>query len=291
VDTAVLLMAYGDVRGGRPASPEAVAELAARYARVGGRTPLLPITRQLAERVQERLEAAAPGRYRTYVGMRHWHPYIRAAVRDLVADGARRLVGLVLAPHYARMSVGAYRQALDAALAETNADLSVTFVERWHDDPGWQQLIADRVRAALAGFPAEAAGRVRLVFSAHSLPERILTWGDPYPAELRSSAAAVAARVGSDDWELCYQSAGHTGEPWLGPDIVDVIARLAREGRRFVLSIPFGFVCDHLEVLYDIDVEAQEAARRHGVMLRRIAMPNADPAFAAVLADIVRRAG
>jgi ferrochelatase len=299
---AVLLMAYGspgnldevepyfaDVRGGRPAPPEAVAELRERYAAIGGRTPLLAITRELAARVQQDLGPA----YRVHVGMRHWHPYIREAVADILAEGPARLVGIALAPHYSRMSVGAYREALEGALAAAPQPAPpVAFVERWHDQPGFRRLVADRVREALAAFPP-GPGDIRVVFSAHSLPERILAWHDPYPDELRESAAAIAELAGlpADGWELAFQSAGGTREPWLGPDLVDVIARLAAEGRRRVLSVPFGFVCEHLEVLYDIDIEAQAASRARGVTLRRIAMPNADPALARVLADLVRAAG
>ncbi len=295
---AVLFMAYGspnnldevepyfaDVRGGRPTTPEAVEELRARYAAIGGRTPLLDITRELAARTQAEL---GPD-YRVHVGMRHWHPYIREAVADILGERPARITALALAPHYARMSVGAYRDALEQALAAHPGPLPpVDVIERWHDQPGFRQLIADRIGTALAGF--SAAAPVRVVFSAHSLPQRILTWQDPYPDELRESAAAIAELAGlpPEGWELAFQSAGGTREPWLGPDLVDVIARLAEQGYRQVLSVPFGFVCEHLEVLYDIDIEAQAAARRRGLTLRRTAMPDADPAFARVLADLVR---
>jgi ferrochelatase len=298
---AVLLMAYGspgtldevepyfaDVRGGRPASPEAVAELRGRYAAIGGSTPLLPITRDLAAKVQADLGAG----YRVHVGMRHWHPYIREAVADIRAEGAGRIVALALAPHYSRLSVGAYAEALSQALAAGQQPAPpVHLIERWHDHPGFRRLIADRIADALSAFPP-GDGPVHVVFSAHSLPERILSWHDPYPDELRESAGSIARLAGlpAGGWEMGFQSAGGTREPWLGPDLVDVIARLAAEGRRRVLSVPFGFVCEHLEVLYDIDIEAQAAARGHGVTLRRIAMPNADPAFARVLADLVRAA-
>jgi ferrochelatase len=298
VSHAVLLMAYGspnsldevepyfaDVRGGRPTTAEAVAELRARYAAIGGRTPLLAISRELAARTEAEL---GPG-YRVHVGMRHWHPYIRQAVAELLAERPRRITALALAPHYSRMSVGAYRAALEQALAAQPGPLPpVDVIERWHDQPGFRRLIAARIGAALADFPGR--GPVRVVFSAHSLPQRILTWRDPYPEELAESAAAIAelAGIAPDGWELAFQSAGGTREPWLGPDLLEVIARLAEQGWPRVLSVPFGFVCEHLEVLYDIDIEAQAAARAHGVALKRIAMPDADPAFARVLADLVR---
>jgi ferrochelatase len=293
--TAVLLMAYGspdtlddveayytDIRGGRPPSPEALAELRERYARIGGRTPLLAVTRELAAGLQAALGPA----YRVHVGMRHWRPTIAAAVRDIAAEGARRLVGLPLAPHYSRMSVGAYRQALDDALAALPEGRrpGVAFVERWHDRPAFRRLIAGRVTRALRDLPPGT----RVVFTAHSLPQRILAWGDPYPDELRESAAAIAGLAGTADWELAYQSAGRTPEPWLGPSLLDVIDRLAGEGRPAVLVVPFGFTCDHLEVLYDVDVEAQAAARARGLTLRRTPMPNAEPDHVSLLADVVR---
>ncbi len=295
---AVLFMAYGspnsldevepyfaDVRGGRPTTPEAVAELRARYVAIGGRTQLLDIARALAART----EAELGPDHRVHIGMRHWHPYIREAVADILAERPARITALALAPHYSRMSVGAYREALEQALAAHPGPLPpVDVIERWHDSPGFRRLIADRIRAALAGL-AEVAP-VRVVFSAHSLPQRILTWHDPYPDELAESAAAIAELAGlpAGGWELAFQSAGGTREPWLGPDLIDVLARLAGEGWRQILSVPFGFVSEHLEVLYDIDIEAQAAARERGIALRRIAMPDADPAFARVLADLVR---
>ena len=294
--TSVLFMAYGspsnleevepyfsDVRGGRPVSPEAVHELKERYAAIGGHTPLLPVTQELAGLVGQDLGAG----YRVHIGMRHWHPYIREVVPDILAEAPERLVAVVLAPHYSRLSVGAYREALDRALAGHQAP-PLHFVERWHDQPGFRRLIADRIEAARSAFPA--GGPPHVVFSAHSLPERILTWQDSYPQELRESAADIAEMAGipAGGWELAFQSAGGTREPWLGPDLTEVIARLSQEGRDRVLSVPFGFVCEHLEVLYDIDIEAQATAREHGVSLRRIAMPNADPAFAHALADLVR---
>lgn len=288
---AVLLMAYGspngldeveayytDIRGGRTPSPEAVAELRQRYARIGGRTPLLAITRQVAAGLQAELGEG----YRVHVGMRHWHPYIAAAVADIARAGARRLIGLPLAPHYSRISIGGYRAAVEAALEPLPNPPQLIFIERWHDHPAFRELIADRIREALE--PG-----MRVVFTAHSLPERILTWQDPYPEELRASAAAIARLAGTSDWELAYQSAGRTNEPWLGPDILEVIERLAGEGRRGVLVVPFGFTCDHLEVLYDDDVEAAEAASGYGLKFARTPMLNADPAYVALLADLVRQ--
>lgn len=296
----ILLLAYGTpeslddvepyfthIRGGRPPSPEALANLRERYRLVGGRTPLKDLTFATADRLQARLDADAPGQYRLFVGMKHWHPFIAEAVPQIAATGIRDVVALVLAPHYSKMSVGGYRTYLDQANAALDRPLRVTFIERWHDHPGFRRLIADRIVAARAELPPDMRNEALVLFSAHSLPERILAWSDPYPAELRESAAGIASLLGLADWRLCYQSAGMSGEPWLGPDILDYLAELHGEGVRAVVSAPFGFVADHLEVLWDIDHEAQEKAAELGMELRRIRMPNADDEFVAVLADLI----
>src|SRR5437870_9437681 len=219
---AVLLMAYGgpgsldevepylrDVRGGRPTAPELVQEIRQRYARIGGRSPI----RELTEAQAAGVRRALGERFAVYVGMRHWHPYIRDVVEQIVRDGHRRVVGIVLAPHYSAMSVGAYeKQVLEAAAGR----LEPALVRSWGDHPKFLDAVAGRVAQALPRFPAP--GAVHVLFTAHSLPERILANGDPYPDELRASAAAVAKRAGLARWRLGYQSAGATPELWLGPD-------------------------------------------------------------------------
>jgi ferrochelatase len=299
----VFLLAYGTpeslddvepyfthIRGGRKPSPEAVANLRERYRLVGGRTPLKDLTFATADKLQARLDAEAPGRYRVYVGMKHWHPFIAETMPHIAADGVRDVVALVLAPHYSRMSVGGYRRYVDEANATLEQPLQMTFIERWHDHPGFRRLIADRIVAARAELPPDLRDQALILFSAHSLPERILSWNDPYPDELRESAAGIAGLLGLTDWRLCYQSAGMTGEPWLGPDILDYLEELHGEGVRAVVSAPFGFVADHLEVLWDIDREAQDKAAELGMELRRIRMPNADDEFVDVLVSLVRDA-
>jgi ferrochelatase len=299
----VFLLAYGTpeslddvepyfthIRGGRKPSPEAVANLRERYRLVGGRTPLKDLTFATADKLQARLDAEAPGRYRVYVGMKHWHPFIAETMPHIAADGVRDVVALVLAPHYSRMSVGGYRRYVDEANATLEQPLQMTFIERWHDHPGFRRLIADRIVAARAELPPDLRDQALILFSAHSLPERILSWNDPYPDELRESAAGIAGLLGLTDWRLCYQSAGMTGEPWLGPDILDYLEELHGEGVRAVVSAPFGFVADHLEVLWDIDREAQDKAAELGMELRRIRMPNADDEFVDVLVSLVREA-
>lgn len=297
----VLLLAYGTperledvepyythIRGGRPPTPEALENLRERYRRVGGRTPLLDLTRATADALQARLDQQAPGSYRVYIAMKHWHPYIAEVLPRMAADGIRVATAIVLAPHYSRMSIGSYRKYAEAAQAQLAAPIALDFVESWQAQPLFRRLIAGRIAEGLAQFPPEARDRVTVLFSAHSLPERILTWDDPYPRELRESAAGVAELAGLRDWRFAYQSAGMTGEPWLGPDILDALEELAGEGVRNVLSVPFGFVAEHLEVLWDIDNEAQARAAELGMTLRRTRMPNADPEFVEVLAAIVR---
>jgi len=299
--TGILLLAYGTpetlddvepyythIRGGRAPSPEALENLRERYRLVGGRTPLLDLTRDVANRLQAALDAESPGRYRVFVGMKHWHPFIGEVVPAMAHTGIREALAVVLAPHYSRMSVGSYRTYVDEAQAQLAEPIAIRFVESWQAHPLFRKLIAGRIAEGLAQFPAGVRDQVLVLFSAHSLPERILTWDDPYPRELRESAAGIAELVGVKDWRFAFQSAGMTGEPWLGPDILDELDELAAEGVRYVLSVPFGFVAEHLEVLWDIDNEAQARAAELGMTLRRTRMPNADPEFVEVIAAIVK---
>ena len=287
---AVLLMAYGgpgnldevepylrDVRGGRPTAPAFVEEIKQRYARIGGRSPIRELTEAQAAGVRQ----ALGGRFAVYVGMRHWHPYVRDVVARIVADGHRRVVGIVLAPHYSALSVGAYeKQLLDAA----GGRLEAALVRSWADHPKFLDAVAARVAGALQRFPSP--GLVQVLFTAHSLPERILAAGDPYPTELRASAAAVAGRVGLASWHFAYQSAGATPEPWLGPEAGAVMKELAGQGHRAFLIVPIGFVCDHVEVLYDVDVVYRGLARELGVQLERTASLNDDPRLVGAIAEI-----
>ena len=297
----VLLMAYGtprnldevepyyrDIRGGRTPSPEAVAELRERYRRVGGQTPLLAYTRSVAGRLEARLNSqTGDDSWRVFVGMKHWHPYIAEAVEKIGAAGVRELTALPLAPHYSKLSIGGYAERAHEALARLADPPATTLIESWHANPLFIELIAERIGAALGRIAAPAA-EVAVVFTAHSLPAAIVEAGDPYPQELLESAAAAARAAGVQSWRFAYQSAGKTAMPWLGPDILEAMAEIAGEGWREILVVPFGFVCDHLEILYDIDIEAQERARELGVKLARIAMPNDDPRFINVLFDLAR---
>ena len=287
---AVVLMAYGspdrledvpayyaDIRGGRPIAPERLEELVERYRALGieDSNPLNEITEQTRARLERELGTPV------FTGMRHWTPPIADAAEEAVAAGAGLVVGLVLAPHFSAMSIGAYRSKLEEALAG-RAELA--FVERWGAEPGFVELLAERVRAARAGAGAQ------VVFTAHSLPERILAEGDPYRDELLETSRLVAEEAGVEDWSFSFQSASPTGEAWLGPDIVEHLDDLAGRGVENVLLCPVGFVSDHLEIRWDLDTVAAERARELGLELRRIELPNADPAFVRVLAGLVRRA-
>ena len=296
---AVLLMAYGTpdtpeavepyythIRGGRPPSPEAVANLRARYERVGGTTPLLALTRAVQDRLAERF--AADGEPRpVYIGMKHGHPYRAETVKLMSVDGVRRATAIVLAPHYSRISIGGYRKYLEQANAELATPVDVRIIERWGAEPEFIAMMAALVREGLAQFDDSD---VTVVFTAHSLPVRIREWQDPYESELLESSRLAAEAAGVTGWRFAWQSAGATGEPWIGPDILEYLGTLAAEGVRNVLQVPIGFVADHLEVLYDIDVEARDRAAELGVTLRRTQLPNADPRFIDVLAAVIRRA-
>ena len=301
----VLLMAYGTpespddvepyythIRGGRTPSPEAVERLKKRYEIVGGRTPLLTITNAVRDALEGSLnDDSVKIVHRVYVGMKHWHPFIGDVIPEAARDGVSDLVAVALAPHYSQMSIGGYRKALDGAIQKLERPMNVIFVDSWHLHPQFIELIATRVRDSLEKWPDDDRRKVTVVFSAHSLPVRIRDWDDPYEGQLRESCRAVTELTGHENWIFAWQSAGETGEPWLGPDIVEVLEDLRRQGVRDVLSVPIGFVSDHLEIQYDIDYEAARKSRELGINLRRTPMPNVDPAFVRLLASVVTQAG
>ena len=282
---AVVLMAYGspervsdvpayyaDIRGGRPVSPEHLDDLVARYRRLGieDHNPLNAITDQTRAALEDELGIPV------FTGMKHWRPRIADAAEAALASGADTVVGLVLAPHYSRLSIDGYRAQLETAL---DGRAGLRFVDSWHDFSPFVDLLVDRVRGTDA----------HVVFTAHSLPARILDEGDPYAEQLHETSRLVADRAGLSDWTFSYQSESSTGEPWLGPDILDHLTALHAAGVRDVLVCPVGFVSDHLEIRWDIDVEAQERARELGMTLSRIEMPNADPEFIAALRSLVEQ--
>lgn len=292
---AVLLLAYGgpdaladipaylaDIRGGRPTPQALIDEITHRYAQIGGRSPLLAITRSLAARL-----SAAVG-LPVYVGMRHWTPWIKDAAAQMAADGVQRAVAICLAPHYSSLSIGAYRRRLDEALAQVDPPIVIDFVESWHTQPEYLDALAANVQATLQRWPEERRDHVLVVFTAHSLPASILAHGDPYDRQLRETAQLLAGRLAlpADRWTFSYQSAAQTGVPWLGPQIEALVPQLAEQGRRDLLIAPIGFIADHVEVLYDIDVGVQEIAHQHGVRVERPPMLNDSPALVTILAAL-----
>lgn len=296
----VMLMAYGapaalddvpdfftHIRGGRRPPPERIEDLRSRYAQMGDCASLLRITERLAARIQQHLDAEGGTKVRVFTGMRHSRPFIGERIADVEAAGVRRLVGLPLAPHFSSLSVGAYHRALGEAASALADPPELILVRDYHDHPGLIAAFARVLREALAAWGA-GEEPPKVVFTAHSLPERIVTAGEPYKGQLLRTARLVAGSAGVNDWEFAFQSASPTGEPWMGPDFLEVIRRLAREGRRGVLIAPVGFLADHLEILYDVDILARKVAGEAGIRLERTSMLNDSADFVSVLAAIVR---
>ena len=286
---AVLLLAHGTpeslddmpeyltrVRGGRPPSPELIEEMRGNYGAIGGRSPLTEITLAQASAL-----ASALGGMPVYVGMRNWRPYIADVLAEAAKAGVRELVAVPMAPQYSTLSVGKYKEAVERSRPDR---LTVRFVDSWHEHPGLLDAFAEKVRAA-----GPAGSWDEVIFTAHSLPERVVREGDPYPEQVAATARGVAERAGLARHRHAYQSAGRTPEPWLGPALEQVLGEVARRGARRALVVPIGFVCDHTEVLFDIDVQAQAAARAEGLTLRRTESLNTSPVLIRALADLVRR--
>jgi ferrochelatase len=298
---AVVLMAYGtprspdeilpyytDIRRGRAPTDEQLADLTRRYEAIGGVSPLAELTEAQRDAMQRELDEMAPGVYEVVLGLKHADPKVEAAVDDVANRGFRRVVGAVLAPHYSAYSIGQYLGRVDAAAAPHG--LTVSGVESWAIEPAFIDFLVADLRARLASMPA----RTRVLFTAHSLPERILTTGDPYPEQLRATAEAVAARLElseGDRWQIAWQSAGRTPEPWLGPDILEVIDAMGDDPDvDGVVVSAVGFVADHLEVLYDLDIEARQRAEQLGLAFDRTACVNDDPAVIRALAIRIHEA-
>jgi ferrochelatase len=306
MDWAVLLMAYGgpdslddvepyllDVRGGRETPPALVEEIRGRYAKIGGRSPLLEITRAQAAALETALNQQSKGmdQYRVFVGMRHWHPYIQETVQEIHAAGIQNLVALCMTPFASRMSTGAYREKLNAALrnVDPQGTIQTRSIDFWYENPAYVQALQALVRDGLSKFPLEARDRVVVVFTAHSLPSAIMELGDPYGDQFNQLAVRIARAAGlpEDRWKACYQSAGAQNGRWLGPSLEEMLEILASAGEKSVLVAPVGFVSDHVEILYDIDIEAREQAERLGIHLERTEAPNTFSPFIESLANIV----
>jgi protoporphyrin/coproporphyrin ferrochelatase len=294
--TGVLLMAHGTpasttdiatfytrIRRGRPPTPEQLAELEGRYAAIGGVSPLTVRTLAQVDGVRAALEEKAPGHYLVLYGAKHTEPLIEEAAAQLVAAGVERVIGLVLTPHGSSLGSQEYIERAATALGTT----PFVPVAPWYSQRSLVALLARRVQDALR----TVNGRVTVIFTAHSLPERIREIGDTYPDQLAESARLVATAAGLHEWLVAWQSAGRTAEPWLGPDVRDVVRQLAAEDAADAVVIcPIGFVADHLEVLYDLDVELAATAATAGLAFARTASLNDDPAFLATLTDLIRTA-
>ncbi len=295
----VLVMAYGgpdslddlpgylaDIRSGRPTTPAVLEEISGNYRQIGGKSPLKGISEAQVAAVAAQFD---PAKVRFYLGMRHWSPWIEDVVGQMIEDGITQAVSLVLAPHYSKMSVAKYQQKVQDGLEMFGGDIDFRHIQSYHDHPLLIRAFADRVAEGLARWPEEEREQVHILFSAHSLPERILKMGDPYDSQLRETADLIAAAAGlsGEQYSWSYQSAGRSPEPWLGPALEEHLAELAEQGVRHVISIPVGFVCDHVEMLYDIDIQAQEVARELGIRLERPSALNTDPVFISALVDLI----
>jgi len=300
----VLLLAHGapervedvpafllNLRSGRPLPPEAVEEIKRRYRlvseRQGGRpgeaSPLTWLTARQAEALHQRLGRPV------YVGMRNWEPYIGGAVAQAAADGIEHLIAVCLAPQNSRTSVGLYRKAVEEASVKVATGMSVDFIESWHDHPGLIAAYAARIETALSKPEVEAAATIPIIFTAHSVPEQTIRDGDPYEQQVRETARLVAEslRLDSSRWSVAFQSQGMTREPWIGPMVESEIDRLGAAGQRHTLVAPIGFVCDHVEILYDIDIAFRHYAEKRGITISRPESLNDGPLFIEALADLV----
>jgi len=292
---------YTDIRGGRPPAPGHLRDLKERYAAIGNRFPLLEVTRRQAEALENELNANDPARFRVYLGMKHSLPFIAEGVARMREDGITRGVGLVLAPHWSGMSVETYVERVEKAIADGGGGPSFTFIRQWFDHPLFVQFLASRVQEARARLKERIPDEAPVIFSAHSLPVRTLEDGTHrckqcslcpdgcrYVAQLQATADLIAARLGLRDYRIAWQSAGRTDDPWWGPSVNEVIEELGAAGDRAVVCCSAGFVADHLEILYDLDIEARQVAERAGMGFARTEMPNADPRFISALSAVIQ---
>ncbi len=276
-----------DIRGGRPMPAQLVDDFRERYRRIGGRSPLLDISRAQATALEKRLNIDG-GAYRCYVGMRNWGPYIRDVLPTVVADGIERLIALPLTPYYSRRSVGAYFAAVKAALAPQTRPPDVAYVESWNTEPALVRMFAAKIRASLERLAGRGFRDPVVLFTAHSLPKKLMDEGDPYERELSETMALILQRLPPLRARMAWLSAGRTEEAWLGPPLEEVLMEIGKAGEKAVLVVPFGFVSDHLEILYDVDIEARAFAAERGVHLERTDSPNTDPGFIDAMAAAVR---
>lgn len=276
-----------DVRGGRPTPPELVEEIRQRYRMTGGKSPAVGITKDVAKKLETRLNASGQQRYRVYVGLRHWHPFIKETFAELLAGQPEQVIGLCMAPQQSSLSTGAYRKKVEEAQAALQSNGAVSYVGSWNRHPKLIAAIVERINQGLLAFAPDVRATVPVLFTAHSLPERIVAMKDPYPDEVQGTVEAVTAQLRNQPTRFAYQSQGRSGEKWLGPTVESAIEDLSRAGHRHVLVAPIGFLCDHVETLYDIDIELKQLAMKQGMQLERMAMLNDSPALIDTLADVL----
>lgn len=294
----VLLMAYGSpssidevetylthIKGGKIPPTEQVQDLRRRYQLIGGKSPLLDITQKQADSLQERLNNGGENTL-VYIGMKHSPPFISDAVQKMSEEGITKGVAIALAPHFSKMSIGGYIKAVEEAQNKMGGKIKLSFVESWNKHPLFIVAVVEKVKNALRNFNTSTS-EITVIFTAHSLPEKILENNDPYPQQLKESCQLVANSLELKDWHLAYQSASLTGEKWLGPDIRELIADLHKQGKRNIQVVPIGFVSDHLEVLYDIDVECKQFVESLGIKLQRSESLNASPLLIETLCSLV----
>lgn len=295
----VLLMAYGgpnsladlpgylaDIRSGRPTTQAVLKEMTHNYELIGGKSPLLEMTKRQAAALQERLGDD----YKVYIGMRHWSPWIEDTVRLMLDENIKQAVAIVLAPHYSMLSIAKYQERLKAGLEMFGGDMQVSYVDSYNTAPKYIQAMVNRVHEGISRWPQSEQADVHVVLSAHSLPTRILKMGDKYQDQLFETAELIAkgANLSREQWSWSYQSAGRSAEPWLGPQIENYIVELASKGIRNIVSVPIGFTSDHVEMLFDIDIKAQAVAREHNIRLERPPALNDDPLYIEALYDLVQ---
>ncbi|MFO0699914.1 MAG: ferrochelatase [Nitrospira sp.] len=298
--TAVLLMAMGgpdclenvepfllDVRGGRPTPPELVEEIRERYRATGGKSPAVGITHEVAKKLERHLNEAGDSRYRVYVGLRHWHPFIKETYAELLKDSPERIIGVCMAPQQSSLSTGAYRKKVEEARTGLEDHTPVTYVGSWNRHPQLIAAIVDKIRQGLQRFPVEVRATVPVLFTAHSLPERIVAMKDPYPDEVKGTVEAVTRLLETQPTYFAYQSQGRSSEPWLGPTVEGMLETIHQAGHRHVLVAPIGFICDHVETLFDIDIELKQLATKQQLHLERMAMLNDSTPMIETLRDIL----
>ena len=298
--TAVLLMAMGgpdclenvepflrDLRGGRPTPPELVEEIRERYRVTGGKSPAVAITQEVAKKLERQLNESGDGRYRVHVGLRHWHPFIKDTYAELLKDSPEQIIGVCMAPQQSSLSTGAYRKKVEDVRAELGDRTEVTYVGSWNRNPRLIAAIVDNIRERLLAFPADVRETVPVLFTAHSLPERIVAMKDPYPDEVKGTVEAVTQFLGNQPTYFAYQSQGRSSEPWLGPTVESMLETIQPAGHRHVLVAPIGFICDHVETLFDIDIELKQLAVTKGIHLERMAMLNDSLPLIETLRDVL----